>query len=63
MSVYIGECEKCKRPLKRGHRKKLTVQREMITGFSGTGFALYLCDECTDVAEHKLNLWLKGVLK
>lgn len=61
MSVYIDRCQKCSRPLRRGHRKKLTTLREMITGFSGTGFAIYLCDECTDAAEHALRMWMKGV--
>ena len=41
--------------------KKLTILREMITGFSGTGFALYLCDKCADEAEHVLAMWTKGV--
>lgn len=61
MNAYIKKCDKCKRPLNRGARKKLTILREMVTGFSGTGFALYLCDECADVAEGVLTKWAKEV--
>lgn len=61
MNAYVNRCEKCKRPLVRGERKKVAILREMGTGFSTDGFSRYLCPHCASVIEAVLSKWLKEV--
>lgn len=60
MNAYITACRKCKRPLKRGERKKLAILREIGTGFSTDGWSHYLCPHCAGVVEEVLDKWLGG---